>query len=327
MSITHAEHLKLKQYMANDVEQFITDGLQDWDIAAEGAVADAHDPADDDSIVYWLISLAGNLLWAATVFFPPAGALAGAAAAAKGGASAATKVASVLGATAGSDTVRKMVQDPPATDEAKKFLRDMIARKADELRRTFLDSADDWIAENLANFVTDEMLRAAHITPDSGQHLTDADVEQLMQSVREKGTLRAYTLEHFLFPGGDIKAGSLRTTLRKFMLRELNRALSDFNQQFRDWKSDRKDWVWQKIHDKYGYGIGWEAVYQPQPVIKDHKVVGYKSEFEQLQDDYAQKNPFQPNLRFHGVPVHLQGPQFLTMPPEMRKVFENLMGG
>jgi hypothetical protein len=320
MSITHAEHMKLKQYMADDVEQFITDGLQDWATAAEGAVADAQDPADDDSIVYWLISLAGNLLWAATVFFPPAGLAAA-------GASTATKVASMVGATVGSDTIRKMAQDPPSTDEAKKFLRDMIAKKADELRKMFVDSADDWIASDLANYVTNEMLTAAHITPDSGGHLADDDAERLMQSVREKATLRAYTLEKFLFPGGDITAGNLSTTLRKFMLRELNRALSDYNRQFREWKKDRHDYVWQQVREKYGYSaLTTTDLYGAMAIVKDHKVVAWKSKLDLLQDEYAEKNPFQPNVRFHGVPAHLHGPLFLTMPPDARAYFERITG-
>jgi hypothetical protein len=320
MSITHAEHMKLKQYMADDVEQFITDGLQDWATAAEGAVADAQDPADDDSIVYWLISLAGNLLWAATVFFPPAGLAAA-------GASTATKVASMVGATVGSDTIRKMAQDPPSTDEAKKFLRDMIAKKADELRKMFVDSADDWIASDLANYVTNEMLTAAHITPDSGWHLADDDAERLMQSVREKATLRAYTLEKFLFPGGDITAGNLSTTLRKFMLRELNRALSDYNRQFREWKKDRHDYVWQQVREKYGYSaLTTTDLYGAMAIVKDHKVVAWKSKLDLLQDEYAEKNPFQPNVRFHGVPAHLHGPLFLTMPPDARAYFERITG-
>ena len=323
MSITHAEHMKLKQYMAEDVEQFITDGLQDWKTAAEGAIADAQDPEDDDSIVYWLISLAGNLLWAATVFFPPAGL----AAAGASTVTTATKVASMVGATVGSDTVRKMAQDPPSTDEAKKSLRDMIAKKADELRTMFLDSADDWIAGDLANYVTNEMLTAAHITPDSGGHLADDNAEKLMQSVREKATLRAYTLEKFLFPGGDIKAGNLSTTLRKFMLRELTRALADYNRQFREWKKDRKDYVWQQVREKYGYSpLATTDLYHPMPVVKDHKVVAWKSKMDLLEDEYAQKNPFRPNVRFHGVPAHLHGPLFLTMPPDAREYFERISG-
>ncbi len=56
------------------------------------------------------------MLWAATVFFPPAAAVAGAAA----GASRATKIASLLGATVGSGTYTQLKAHPPTKPLAKK---------------------------------------------------------------------------------------------------------------------------------------------------------------------------------------------------------------
>ncbi|MGD0567384.1 MAG: hypothetical protein ABSA78_03175 [Candidatus Sulfotelmatobacter sp.] len=295
MAITHAEHDKLKQFMAAEVKQFIKETMLEWAIAAEGAVADAHDPEDDDSDVYWLISLLGNLLWAATVFFPPAAVVAEGVSSA----SMSTKVASMLGATMAADVARKMWQDPPATDQAKESLRDMISAKEDELRTLFVKEADAWIASDLANYVTNEMLAAAHLTPDSGT-LVDQNAEDLMKSVLEMANLEDYTLQHFLFPGGSITSGNVSTALRKLMLVELNRALADFNRQFRSWKKDRTIYVAQNG--------GFNAF---GPVMKDGRVT---TRAELLEEEYATKNPFTPHIRFHGVPPHIHGPQWLTMP-------------
>jgi|HubBroStandDraft_4_1064222.scaffolds.fasta_scaffold60908_2 hypothetical protein len=303
MAITHAEHDKLKQFMAAEVKQFIKETMLEWAIAAEGAVADAHDPEDDDSGVYWVISLLGNLLWAATVFFPPAAAaeaVASTAAAAASTASRSTKVASMLGATMAADVARKVWQDPPATDQAKESLRDMISAKEDELRALFVKEADAWIASDLANYVTNEMLAAAHITPDSGNSLVDQNAEDLMKSVLEMANLEDYTLQHFLFPGGSITSGNISTALRKLMLVELNRALADFNRQFRSWKKDRTIYIAQNG----GYST-------MGLVYKDGRVT---SKVELLEEEYAKKNPFTPHIRFHGVPPHIHGPQWLTMP-------------
>jgi hypothetical protein len=71
---------QIAPYWEAGVWQFVTDSMQGWQIAAHGAIDDAEVPQEKESIWYWVVSLAGNMLWAATVFFPPAGAVAAAAA-------------------------------------------------------------------------------------------------------------------------------------------------------------------------------------------------------------------------------------------------------
>ena len=56
----------------------------------------------------------------------------------------------------------------------------------------FMSNADDWIAEDLANFVTNGILAAA-----GGRHLVDDDVDNI--SVLSQDQLRDYTVEKFLF--------------------------------------------------------------------------------------------------------------------------------
>jgi hypothetical protein len=63
---------QLHLWEATNVASFIRDGSLAWGQAADGAISDAADPDDADSGLYWWITLAGNMLWAATVFFEPA---------------------------------------------------------------------------------------------------------------------------------------------------------------------------------------------------------------------------------------------------------------
>jgi len=62
------------------------------------------------------------------------------------GASGATKAASIIGAALGADITRRLFQHRPDTPMAKKFLRDMFAKKHDKLKIMFMSNADDWIA-------------------------------------------------------------------------------------------------------------------------------------------------------------------------------------
>jgi hypothetical protein len=283
MPITHAEHNQLKKYMEDHMARYINEGLLQWSIAAEGAVEEASDPDDADSIVYWLISLAGNLLWAATVFFPPAGIAAAA--------STATKAASLLGATLGSDTARKALQNPSNTADAKSFLRDAIATKGDQLNKMFVASAADWIANNLAKYVTNELRTLAHLTPETGSHLVDEDAEKFMASVQEDAKLQEYTLENFIFPGGFVKGSELRASLRKWMVVELNRALVEYKRQYRDWQAQARSCAGSHMH---------------YPLSRE--------DYARFEEDWKRQNPFSPHIRFHGVPADLHGPNYLTMP-------------
>src|SRR4051794_9649786 len=61
--------------LGRHVENIVNDCLQDWQAAGSRAVQEmmAQQVRDDDSSrAQFIISLIGNLAWAATVFFPPA---------------------------------------------------------------------------------------------------------------------------------------------------------------------------------------------------------------------------------------------------------------
>jgi hypothetical protein len=304
--LSKAGRAKLDLWLATNVASFIRDGLKAWAQAGEGAVSDAADPDDADSNLYWLISLAGNLLWAATVFFPPAGAIAaatvaGKAAAAAGGASLATKAASLLGATLGSDTVKKLTKEPPSTDAAKSFLRDVLAAKQDELNAMFAAAADNWIKQQLGLYVYGQLVGAIEDREWEQHHrtqifqeelyelLTDDVAQDYMSKVANINEIYLYTVKNFLFPGVDFAGSQLNLTLRKFMVTEMSQALKEFNQQFSDWKKARSAAAPMVIA---GRGIG-AGTYAADSMLKK------RAEFEQ-------KNPFRPHLTFMGLPKSVQ---------------------
>jgi hypothetical protein len=314
MSISHEQHLKLKEFLTNKVEQSIRDGLQEWQSAASLALALASDPADSDSILYWVAVLVGNMLWAATVFFPPSSVVAGLVEA-----TTATKVATVLGAAGASDAASKVLKRSSTTSDAKEFLAQMLGQKHDELRRVYLAAAPGWIAEDLAPHVTDELRKAAHLTPETGSQLTDQDVENFLLSVAALAGVVDYTYENLLFPGAVITAGALDETLQVYMSKELNRALAAFNQQYRDWEDERNDYI-ARNGGYSGPTIG-DVFFKFDVTV--HKV--RKSRLEMLEDDFDHNHPFVPNVRFHGIPPHLHGPYFQNAPPAVRTMMANFM--
>jgi hypothetical protein len=114
--------------LGKDVFDDITYCLQAWQNAGASAVSFLADPTDPDATLDWVISLLGNLLWAATVFFDPAMIVVEVAAAEVlevgvsrigerlkvpqtiASASVATRVASLLGATVGSGAIGQLRQ-------------------------------------------------------------------------------------------------------------------------------------------------------------------------------------------------------------------------
>src|SRR5215470_1489146 len=93
--------------LGKDVYDDLTYCLSQWQEAGYKAAMALPDPEDDNATVDWVITLVGNLAWAATVFFPPASAVGVGAVVIKGigPASVATKATSMLGATLAAGTI------------------------------------------------------------------------------------------------------------------------------------------------------------------------------------------------------------------------------
>jgi hypothetical protein len=197
----------------------------------------------------------------------------------------ATKAASMLGAGLAADTVRKLFTRPPNTASAKAFLRDAVAAKQDELRKMYVDNADEWIKRVLVNHVIATLSVAIGKAFGSGatkqRYVSDQDLQAV--TVRSQAELRDYTVEDFLFPGAPFSASNQSAGMRSFMVKELQGALLDFNRQ-------------------YDYWIGGRSLYIKQNSNYDD-LMRTKAQENQLGEEYARQSPFDPQLRFTGVPA------------------------
>src|SRR5882672_8543394 len=92
----------------------------------------------------FVISLIGNLAWAATVFFSPAAVAAGAAAAgaAVAGPTALTKIFSVLGAAVGSNTIGQLLQPGKSLDWS--AVGNHLGELVPEMGKNLSTVADAW---------------------------------------------------------------------------------------------------------------------------------------------------------------------------------------
>src|SRR5262249_25625576 len=129
-----------------DIEQKVTDCLQDWEAACSNAVKEMMEQqksGDDSSRKQFVISLIGNLAWAATVFFPPAAGVA----ATVSSASTLTKVVSVVGATVGSNTIGQLMQPNPSVDWS--AVGDHLSGLVPKIAVNLASVANDWKEKEL----------------------------------------------------------------------------------------------------------------------------------------------------------------------------------
>ena len=267
--------------------------------------------------MYWFISLAGNMLWAATVFFPPAAPLAAAALAAKAaavaaGPSLATKAASLLGAALGSNVLGQLKGQPVSIDAAKSFLRDVMAKRQDQLYALYVGAADDWIYKNLSSYVTGQLMDAASEKEWEKSHrtqifseewpalLTDQLVESYMSKVTNIDEMYDYTLKGFLFPGAGIGSADVNKGLRNFMVTEMNSALKDFMRQYNEWSEALGHYCY---HATEGERVTSEDMGDPPGVPVAY---GSRRWFEVRTRQFEVKKPFRPRLKFTGLPKSVQ---------------------
>jgi hypothetical protein len=288
--------------------------MQEWQNAGFEAVQELPDPEDDDATVNWVICLIGNLAWAATVFFPPtriASALiatkVGAKAAVGGGLqiveaeialgsalapSTATKAVSMIGATLAADVVgrlRKLGGDL-RSPMGKAFLADYLGSQVPDLLKQYVAGADPWVRKDLLNHLISQYSLRFHPNPDESN---DAGFMAFYNSVKGGEERRRYVWEDYVFPGGttpydnkpDDKGGKYlggRGGLKRQVGRHLESALKDFDQQWKKYQSD--------LHN-YVNSIGDWRVMLP------------------ARADYLRRHPFDPVLKYNGVPDGLQAQQ------------------
>jgi hypothetical protein len=212
-----------------------------------------------------------------------------------------TKAASLLGAALGTDVIGKLTKQPPTSDAAKSFLRDVIAKKQDELRKIFVAAADNWIEEKLSLYVLvgvvdhrecEQHGRLQVSEAELWDLLTDDVAQEYMSKVANINDLYLYTAKNFLFPGvdfvGDVDfdGAKLNFPLRKFMVTEINQALREFNRQFKDWNKARS---------------------HANPLISARSLFQMSTQHPvNLRVEFERKHPFRPSLKFMGLPNSVQ---------------------
>ena len=255
-----------KLTLGKDVEQVITDCFQDWEGALEWALDHLPDPPESTSMLEWSISLIGNMLWACTVFFPPAfvtgelivatsrvvdpSRLAGRAVhvvqefqqATFPSASAATKVCSLLGAAIGSSSaqiggVLRMVEGKLDMPSAKKYFHGFFLRQVGPATEEFVNRADKWAKQDLLNHIIMQFSIAKKPDPKANN---DEEFLSYYNSAVASHLLRAYVWEKFVFPSPELTFAKQKLGLEDFLSKVLEDLVSDYEKQWADYK--RPDW-------------------------------------------------------------------------------------
>lgn len=226
-------------------EQFITDGIQEWSLATASAITSVPLPQEEESIVYWLIALAGNMAWAGTVFMRPL---------ANGLPSPAQKAISVIGAGFGSDTVRQvknLVTSAPSPDRAKEFFAEISAIRADQMEKSLVEGTSRWVRDDFYPWATRRMRddwwrRNNH----EGIKVTSEMEKQREQWINEhilnlsaidKNALRHYAYKEYVFPGffyaGKIEGGAqMRRELLAKMVKAVSESFHEYKTQYEQWQ-------------------------------------------------------------------------------------------
>jgi|SoiMethySBSTD1v2_1073268.scaffolds.fasta_scaffold16420_8 hypothetical protein len=299
--------------LGKDVYDDLTYCMQEWQNAGFEAVQGLAEPEEEGSTADWVITLIGNLAWAATVFFPPAfeaglawKLMKGPALAAAEfthpfaqrivfpSASAATKAVSMLGATLAADVVGRLrrLAGNMRSPIGKAFLTDYLGNQVPDLLKQYTAGADPWVRKELINHLIAQYSLRAHPHPDDDN---DAGFTAFYNSVAGGEERRKYVWEDFVFPdfrtpydnkpdgkGGKWPGG--RGGLKSSIGTSLEIALKDFDQQWKQYTRELNSYVWGATAG--GRGMGQIA-----------------------RADYLRRHPFDPVLKYSGVPDKLQTQQ------------------
>ena len=230
MALSKSDRDVLAAQLGEEVEQFLEDFTQDWQIAAESATANANDPQDDDSNVYWVVAFAGNMLWAITAFFPP-------------GEKAlkaldttwkrATQVVSLAGAAAGSNLLGQFGAIGTghwSLAGMKAQLSKQFAKLRGPIKGIYVQGAQQWAQ----NVLLDHAFKKAGFRPEDNTATRDSASIAIL-GAPQRDERREFTWSNYLFPN-DVayhRDGHTRSAiLGEYMQREVDEALNDFNRQW-----------------------------------------------------------------------------------------------
>ncbi len=234
----------LAKKLEEEVEQFIADGLELWVSAAHQAITEFRDPVEEESAAYWFISLGGNMLWAATVFFPTA--------------RVAAPVASLLGAALGSGTagqVNKWMAQPLNEKSAREYAADQVAERADKLEAKLVEDAGLWVRHGLLNhLMAMQGIEIRHQRRGGDYSFEDVMDRLETPGAKAKNERRHYTYTDYLFRGLITRPDTIREDLRREMVKEMRGVLTSFTKQAREYTRNLGN-------VRYEYP-DWEAYYE-----------------------------------------------------------------
>jgi len=246
--------IKKQAIPGKDVEQKVTDCLQDWAAAGSNAVKELMERQrqEQDAEVaraQFIISLVGNLAWAATVFFPPAAAVvvtkdffgpsgwSGLINTLESpGPSGATKIVSVLGAAVGSNAIGRLAQPTASLDwtAIDNYLGGLVPDISEKLAGT----AKEWINSELASHMFGMYViknpDRRYVLYNKDQELQDAQkFKEWCDSYQGGRELRRAVWEKFVFPADGLAFDLGQQGLKEFLLRKLTDLKTKYDSQYK----------------------------------------------------------------------------------------------
>lgn len=273
--------------LGKDLYGHIRDCFLNWQQAACNAIFTAPDPQDSGATMEWWIALVGNMVWAATVFFPPSFVAAGVVeatvtaeavastatatvrtASVVASASAATKAASLVGAAVGSGVVVQLRSyGRNLKTDGKGYIRQYVLSQIPAIQSAYVAGADEIWGREVLNHLLSMAGLAKHERGGS-YDLSDADFTSYYNSARGAEECARCVWEDHIFPGYLTTYDRGQLGLEDFFARQLKVALQQFDDQWDDYKREAS---------------------------RNFKSVR----------DYLKADPFVPDLTFPGLPANL----------------------
>jgi hypothetical protein len=252
-----------------EVEQKVTDCLQDWSAAGGKAVQEMMEKqrqqdaaeAAEAARVQFVISLIGNLAWAATVFFPPTTALVFAHTFSEiegvathttplkeFSASAATKIVSVLGAAVGSGTIAQFTQANGSLDWI--AVQDHLDELVPQIAKSLASVAQQWTDGYLANHMVKTFSTRKNLRTD---HNDDREFKEWVRTYEGGQELRRTVWEKFVFPIPGLEFDRREAGLKKFLVEKLTTLKTNYDRQYKDYVQQRTYAYWSYFQQSGGY--------------------------------------------------------------------------
>lgn len=177
------------------------------------------------------------MLWAVTVFFPPAAPVAGAVAAA--GASRATKVASLLGAAVGSSSAQiggviRSVGGRLDRKEAKEYLHRWFSEQIGPATDAFVNEADRWATSYLWGYMVSEFYTATGITKTGVNY--DEEFSRFYRTAKASHALRKFVWEDFVFMADGLTFAKQKKGLEDYLSKVFDDILKDVQKQLKNYE-------------------------------------------------------------------------------------------